>query len=172
MPDGSGFDLLAQLDRAPSVIFTTAFSDFAIKAFDVNALDYLVKPIAAPRLAQALAKLTATTPKPDEKIFIKDGERCWFVALDRVSLFESEGNYSRLYFDGQRPLLARTLAQLEARLDPEQFLRVSRRHIVNLLFVRDMTPDATGGMILTLEGGVTLPMSRRRATQFKQLNRL
>lgn len=178
MPGGSGFDLLASLDAAPAVIFTTAFDQYAIRAFDVSALDYLLKPVEAPRLAAALAKFQkgakeqAPQAAPDGKVFIKDGERCWFVAMEQISLFESEGNYTRVYFDHNRPLLLRSLNQLEAKLDPERFLRVSRRQIVNLDFVVDIAPSPAGGMVLTLKGELKIPMSRRRAAQFKQLNGL
>ncbi len=181
MPGGSGFDLLATLEHVPAVIFTTAFDQYAIRAFDVSALDYLLKPIEAPRLASALQKFKkepeAARDKPqlsapDGKVFIKDGDRCWFVAMEQIILFESEGNYTRVYFDRNRPLLLRSLNQLEARLDPERFLRVSRRQIVNLDFVVDIAPAPAGGMVLTLKDELKVPMSRRRAAQFKQLNGL
>jgi two-component system LytT family response regulator len=179
MPGGSGFDLLATLDNAPTVIFTTAFDQYAIRAFDVSALDYLLKPVEPARLAQALQKLKvpAATIKekvqlPDSKVFIKDGERCWFVAMEQIVLFESEGNYARVYFDNNRPLLLRSLNQLEERLDPEHFMRVSRRHIVNLDYVENVAPSATGGLTLTLQGDLKVSMSRRRAIEFKQLNGL
>lgn len=181
MPGGSGFDLLASLAEVPAVIFTTAFDQYAIRAFDVSALDYLLKPIEAPRLAAAVQKFQqkAEAPRekpqqqaPDGKVFIKDGDRCWFVAMEQIVLFESEGNYTRVYFDHNRPLLLRSLNQLEARLDPEKFLRVSRRQIVNLAFVVDIAPGLAGGMVLTLKDELKIPMSRRRAAQFKQLNGL
>lgn len=179
MPGGSGFDLLASLDNPPPVIFTTAFDQYAIRAFDVSALDYLLKPVEPARLAHALGKLSrdAAAPKeklaaPDGKVFIKDGERCWFVSMEQIMLFESEGNYTRVYFDQNRPLLLRSLSQLEARLDPEKFLRVSRRQIVNLDFVAGIAPSPAGGMMLTLKDDLKVPMSRRRAAQFKQVNGL
>lgn len=182
MPGGSGFDLLASLDAAPAVIFTTAFDQYALRAFDVSALDYLLKPIEPARLAHALRKFDARlqvpapapqqAPAADGKVFIKDGERCWFVALEQIMLFESEGNYTRVYFDANRPLLLRSLNQLEARLDPERFLRVSRRQIVNLDFVTGIAPGPGNGMVLTLKGEIKVPMSRRRAAEFRQLNGL
>jgi two-component system LytT family response regulator len=186
MPGGSGFDLLASLDDPPPVVFTTAFDQYALRAFEVSALDYLLKPIEPPRLAHALNKVLRQPdgPKdgkdgardrpqaPDGKVFIKDGERCWFVALEQIVLFESEGNYTRVYFDQHRPLLLRSLNQLEARLDPERFLRVSRRQIVNLDFVVGIAPAAAGSMVLTLKDDLKVPMSRRRAAQFRQLNGL
>jgi two-component system LytT family response regulator len=177
MPDGTGFDLLAALERAPAVIFTTAYDRYALKAFDVNALDYLLKPIEPARLAQALHKHSAAAqaapPRAtDGKVFIQDGERCWFVDLDQIVLFESEGNYTRVYFDQNRPLLLRSLNQLQERLEPQHFMRVSRRHIVNLRYVRGVGPSPSGGLVLQLEGGLKVDMSRRRAVQFKQLKRL
>lgn len=180
MPGGSGFDLLASLDAAPAVIFTTAFDQYALRAFDVSALDYLLKPIEPARLAHALRKFdarlqpvpAAQAPAADGKVFIKDGERCWFVALEQIMLFESEGNYTRVYFEANRPLLLRSLNQLEARLDPERFLRVSRRQIVNLDFVTGIAPGPGSAMVLTLKGDVKVPMSRRRAAEFRQLNGL
>ncbi len=184
MPDGSGFDLLTALDQPPAVIFTTAYDRYAIRAFDVSALDYLLKPVDPPRLAQALQKrLPAQAPAPapaaaeppppqDGKVFIKDGERCWFVALDDIVLFESEGNYTRVYFDHHRPLLLRSLLQMEARLDAAKFMRISRSRIVNLARVTGIAPAPAGGMALTLQGDLRVGMSRRRAILFKQLNRL
>jgi two-component system LytT family response regulator len=177
MPGESGFDLLNSLDAVPAVIFTTAFEQYALRAFDVSALDYLLKPVDPLRLAQALQKLGRPAPAPtaaekpaapEGKVFIKDGERCWFVALEQIMLFESEGNYTRVYFDRNQPLLARSLNQLEARLDPERFLRASRRQIVNLDFVANIAPGPAGAMVLTLKDGLRVPMSRRRAAEFRQ----
>ncbi len=176
MPGASGFDLLQALDTAPEVIFTTAFDQYALQAFEVNALDYLQKPIQVGRLAAALQRAMlrlgmtpAGKPAAPGKLFIRDGERCWFVALDSIRLFESEGNYTRVYFDGVQPLMLRSLTQLEERLDPERFLRASRRHIVNLAFVERMTANAAGGLDLLLPGGVTVEVSRRRAAQVRSL---
>lgn len=177
MPDGSGFDLLSALEHPPAVIFTTAWDQFALKAFDANAIDYLLKPIEAPRLAQALQKRSiGAERKPakpnDGKVFMQDGERCWFVDVEQIVLFESEGNYTRVYFDNNRPLLLRSLSQLEERLDPQHFMRVNRRHIVNLRFVKAVGPSPAGGLVLQLEGGLNVDMSRRRAVEFKQVKRL
>ena len=204
MPGGSGFDLLASLDRVPDVIFTTAFDRFALQAFEVNALDYLQKPIQPARMAAALARATqrrqaaaamaaaavlAASQPPacpagaaapsgtaeagvPHKLFIKDGERCWFVALHDIRLFESEGNYTRVYFDSQQPLMLRTLTQLEEKLDPQRFFRASRRHIVNLDHVRGVAPNDAGGLDLALQGGPAVEVSRRRAAQFKTISSL
>ncbi len=178
MPDGTGFDVLGQLADAPDVIFTTAFDSYAMQAFEANALDYLLKPIEPSRLALALQKIkpapqaTERAMQRDSKIFIKDGERCWFVKLDAITLLESEGNYTRVYFDGNRPLLLRSLNQLEQRLDPALFFRASRRHIVNLDHVANVSPSSTGALTLQLNDGLLIEMSRRRALEFKQLMHL
>ncbi|WBS04515.1 LytTR family DNA-binding domain-containing protein [Pseudoduganella sp. SL102] len=176
MPGASGFDLLQALDTTPEVIFTTAFDQYALQAFEVNALDYLQKPIQATRLAAALQRAAlrlnlpvAGTPATPRKLFVRDGERCWFVALDSVRLFESEGNYTRVYFDDVRPLVLRSLTQLEERLDPQRFLRASRRHIVNLAFVERMSANDAGGFDLLLPGDMTVEVSRRRAAQVRSL---
>ncbi|MCE3264258.1 MAG: response regulator transcription factor [Pseudoduganella sp.] len=174
MPGGSGFDLLAALDDPPEVIFTTAFDEYALQAFEASALDYLMKPIAPQRLAGALERAAARlgqAPAPSSmprKLFIRDGERCWFVRLEDIRLFESEGNYTRLYFDGGRPLLARSLLQLEQRLDPQQFFRASRRHIVNLAAVRGIDNVDGGALTLRLDD-MHVEVSRRRAAALRQL---
>ncbi|MYM87645.1 response regulator [Rugamonas sp. FT82W] len=184
MPGGSGFDMLAALDEAPEVIFTTAFDQYALQAFEVNALDYLQKPIQAARMAAALqrcalrhgralayaaAGVPAVAPTAARKLFIKDGERCWFVGLQDVRLFESDGNYTRVYFDQHKPLMLRSLNQLEERLDPQRFFRASRRHIVNLDYVDQVTPNDAGGLDLLLRDDLEVEVSRRRAAQFKSL---
>ncbi|MGK5067093.1 Transcriptional regulatory protein YehT [compost metagenome] len=171
MPGASGFDLLAALDDAPDVIFCTAFDQYALQAFEVSALDYLQKPVRAARLATALARAgarvrAAPSPAPP-KVFIKDGERCWFVAFDDIRLLESEGNYTRVHFAAQRPLMLRSLNQLEERLDPAQFFRANRRQIVNLAQVEHVAPNAADGLDLRLLDGGVVEVSRRRTQQFK-----
>ena len=176
MPGGSGFDLLQALDSTPEVIFTTAFDHYALQAFEVNALDYLQKPIQAVRLAGALERaafrlqlasgMPRARPAP-QKLFIKDGERCWFVDYGEIRLFESEGNYTRVYFGAHRPLMLRSLAQLEQKLAPQQFFRVSRQHIVKLDAVQRVTPNQAGGLELELGDGLRVEVSRRRAALFR-----
>ncbi|MRW93306.1 response regulator [Duganella sp. FT80W] len=179
LPDGTGFDLLAALDRVPPVIFTSAYDHYALRAFAVNALDYLLKPIEPERLEQALQKVTPAAPASSgeptaaqEKIFLQEGERCWFVALDQITLFESEGNYTRVYFEQHRPLMLRSLSQLEARLHPSQFIRINRSQIVNLRSVSQITTAPTGGLTLVLHNQMRLQMSRRRSSAFKQEHQL
>jgi two-component system LytT family response regulator len=173
MPGANGFELLEQLDRVPLVIFTTAYDEYALKAFEVNALDYLLKPVAPERLSAALAKLSTVKQRPavagDQQIFVKDGERCWFVALRDIVLLESEGNYTRLYFGGQKPLVLRSLNYLQDRLDPALFFRASRKHILNLKFIEAIDAWANGGFLVRLKGSFEVEMSRRQAQKFKDV---
>ena len=108
MPGKTGFELLESLDSAPAVIFTTAYDEFAIKAFEVSALDYLLKPIQPERLAESILKLDTVVQESndnpqsthlglEDQVFVKDGDRCWFVKLANIRLFESDGNYIKVY---------------------------------------------------------------------------
>jgi two-component system LytT family response regulator len=166
MPGGTGFDLLAQLDRVPRIIFTTAYDQYAVKAFDVNALDYLLKPIEPERLAAALGKFRPEAPL--EQLFIRDGPRCWFVPLREVSLVSSEGNYVRLHWGRERPLLGRSLAALEQKLDPTRFFRANRAQIVNLDFIQRMEPGDGGRLYFQLRDGPEIEVSRRQARLFRE----
>lgn len=187
MPGKSGLDLLSDLDHAPEVIFVTAYDEYAIKAFDVNALDYLLKPVEEERLAEAIQKVKDKISLRDaqqteniskealsssDQIFIKDGEKCWFVQLTDVRLFESEGNYVRVYFNNYKPLILRSLNQLEERLNERQFFRTSRKHIVNLSWIEGIEPWFNGGLRCTLKDGKEIEVSRRQAARFKELKSL
>jgi two-component system, LytTR family, response regulator len=180
MPECDGFELLERLDDAPAVIFTTAFDHYAVRAFEVSALDYLVKPIPPDRLAAALARAATRLAPATEagrlgagrKIFVRDRERCWFVALEDIVVMESEGNYTTLYFGPHRPMLPRSLSALEQRLDPAMFFRANRRQIINLQHVTAIAPALDGGLRVTLTGGIDVAMSRRQARQFQASTRL
>jgi two-component system, LytTR family, response regulator len=174
MPGGTGFDLLTRLDRVPRIVFTTAYDQYAVKAFDVNALDYLLKPIEPERLATALLKLQATplrdagaSDAPLEQLFIRDGPRCWFVPLREVSLFTAEGNYVRLLWGNERPLLGRSLAMLEEKLDLGRFFRANRSQIVNLDFIQKVELGDGGRLHLQLRDGPEIEVSRRQARLFR-----
>jgi two-component system, LytTR family, response regulator len=174
MPGGSGFDLLTRLVHLPQVIFTTAYDEHAVRAFEVDALDYLLKPIDPARLAEALGRVksarTTQTPQRDavlEKIFVRDGARCWFVPLREVSLLSSEGNYIRLSWGKSKPLLGRALAALEQRLDPNRFFRANRRQIINLDFIENVELGVNGRLHAQLRGGPEVEISRRQARLFK-----
>ena len=154
MPGKTGFDLLAELEKAPRVIFTTAYDEFALKAFEVNALDYLLKPIDPIRLTDAIQKLrteieleqasllgTNRGPLTEaDQVFVKDGEKCWFVKLTEIRLFESVGNYAKVYFAGNKPLILKSLNALEDRLDERVFFRANRKHIINLHWIEKIEP--------------------------------
>lgn len=169
MPGMTGFELLESLEDVPQVIFTTAYDQYAIRAFEVNALDYLLKPIAPERLAAALARVhpRAETARL-EQVFVRDGERCWIVRLPDILLLESEGNYARLYFGSERPLIRRSLNALEAQLDPAMFFRADRRRIVNLKWIEKVDVGISGGLLLTLRDGRTVEMSRRQSARLRE----
>jgi two-component system, LytTR family, response regulator len=184
MPGKTGFDLLAELDRAPQVIFTTAYDEFALKAFEVNALDYLLKPVEPKRLADAMQKLHSgevREPKTEtentnnsilsesDQVFVKDGERCWFVKLSDIRLFESVGNYAKVFFGTNKPLILKSLNALEERLDEKTFFRANRKHIVNLRMIEKIEPYFNGGLLLELKGGEKIEVSRRQTVKFKEM---
>jgi len=174
MPGGSGFDLLTRLEDVPQVIFTTAYDQHALRAFEVDALDYLLKPIDPARLAEALGRAksaqAARTPQQGavlEQIFVRDGSRCWFVPLREVRLLTSEGNYIRLSWSKEKPLLGRALAALERRLDPNRFFRANRQQIINLDFIENVELGVNGRLHAQLRDGPEVEISRRQARVFK-----
>jgi two-component system, LytTR family, response regulator len=187
MPGKTGFDLLTSLEgEVPEVIFTTAYDEYAIKAFEFNALDYLLKPIELHRLSEAIQKvetelqhhadkkeMPADTSKiltESDQVFVKDGEKCWFVRLGKVRTFESIGNYVRLYFDDQKPLVLKSLNALEDRLDPKVYFRANRKHIINLHFIDKIEPWFSGGLQVNIIGHhEKIEISRRQAIRFKEL---
>jgi two-component system LytT family response regulator len=185
MPGKTGFDLLSELDRAPNVIFTTAYDEYALKAFEVNALDYLLKPVDSKRLADAIQKLHMLEEKEQapssvininrsilsesDQVFVKDGERCWFVKLNEIRLFESVGNYAKVYFGTNKPLILKSLNALEERLDEKTFFRANRKHIVNLRLIDKIEPYFNGGLLLEMKGGEKIEVSRRQTVKFKEM---
>lgn len=185
MPAKTGFDLLAELETVPSVIFTTAHDEYALRAFEVNALDYLLKPIDPKRLSDAIQKLSLieeremgsienkgesrTFLSDNDQVFVKDGEKCWFVRLSEIRLFESVGNYARVFFGSNKPLILKSLNSLEERLDPKTFFRANRKHIVNLRMIEKVEPFFNGGLLLEIKGGEKIEVSRRQAVRFKEM---
>lgn len=173
MPGMTGFELLERLDDVPAVIFTTAYDEFAIKAFEVNAIDYLLKPIAPERLAAALARVKLPAPASGTagphlaQIFVRDGDRCWMVRLADVFLIESEGNYARLCFGTERPLIRRSLNALEERLDPVTFFRANRTQIINMRAIQRIDGSVGGGLVATLRDGRAVEVSRRQAARLR-----
>jgi two-component system LytT family response regulator len=187
MPEMNGFEMLKKLDEIPKVIFVTAYDEYALKAFEVNALDYLLKPIDPERLAEAIEKLkkesdeefeSSLNPKLDrssrtlsveDRVFIKDGEKCYFVQLADVRMLESDGNYVKVYFDKNRPLILRSLNSFEEKLDPEHFFRANRKFIVNINWIEKVENWFNGGLQVELKSGDKIEVSRRQAIRFKEL---
>lgn len=181
MPGKTGFDVLEEVTFVPEVIFVTAHDEFALKAFEVNALDYLLKPVQGARLSDAIKKVgdrirenQTSTEKANvlgesDQVFVKDGEKCWFVKLGDVRLFESEGNYVRLFFGTSRPLILRSLNYLDERLNSKTFFRASRKHIINLQWVDNIESWFNGGLLVKLKGGETVEISRRQAVKLKEM---
>ena len=183
MPEKTGFDLLQELDKSPKVVFVTAFDEYAVKAFEVNALDYLMKPVDPERLKETMVKVLSEdiedeelydlpdrgTLSSNDQIFIKDGEKCWFIHLKDVRMFESEGNYVRIYFETFKPLVLKSLNGLEERLDQKLFFRANRKYIINLKWVSHIENWFNGGLQVVLKDGEKVEISRRQAVKFKAL---
>ena len=178
MPGKTGFELLEMLDSVPNVIFTTAYDEYALKAFEVNALDYLLKPIQLDRLNETITKLEP--PKPEvaeekekklglsDQVFVKDGDKCWFVSLKDIRYFESDGNYIKVFFDNFKPMIHKSLNALDEKLNDRDFFRASRKHIINLSWVESIEPWFNGGLMVKLKGDDKVEVSRRQAAKFKE----
>tara|TARA_B110000046_G_scaffold182614_1_gene216982 strand:+ start:1244 stop:1978 length:735 start_codon:yes stop_codon:yes gene_type:complete len=185
MPGMTGFELLDELEgKAPEVIFVTAYDKYALKAFEVNALDYLMKPVEESRLQESIDKIAKRIEKKKgeeyvqvndgklelhDQVFLKDGEKCWFVELEKIRLFESEGNYVRVYFDESRPLILKSLNALTDRLSEKFFFRASRKHIVNLRWVEKVETWFNGGLLVILKDGTKVEVSRRQSVKLKEM---
>jgi two-component system, LytTR family, response regulator len=179
MPGKSGLELVEEISGTIDVVFITAHDEHAIMAFELNAFDYLLKPVQSDRLAETIKKLsikeTATrvdnnTPLTEkDMVFIKDGEKCWFVKLSDIRLFESEGNYVRVYFENFRPLILRSLNSLEARLNEKYFFRASRKHMINLSYIASVETWFNGGLNVKLKDGKEIEISRRQAVKLKDM---
>jgi len=178
MPGKDGFELLQELEYLPEIVFTTAYDQYALRAFEFNALDYLQKPIEKDRLAASIsrvaekrekAEIAGDLLKPTDQVFVKDGERCWFVQLKYVELFEVNGNYTKIYFEGFKPMVPRTLNYMESRLDPKSFFRANRQQIINLRWIERIEPWFSGSIRIYLKGGQEVDVSRRQSQRFKEL---
>ena len=179
MPEKDGFELLEMLDEVPITVFTTAFDEYAIKSFEYNALDYLLKPVSEKRFAMALDKIKAQlvggkeepakTKKLSEnsQIFIKDGESCWLVRIGEISQFEIVGNYTRVFFGDKKPLLYKSLNQVEEKLPEESFFRANRQQIINTNYVENVVPWFNGKLKLRMMNGEEVEVSRRQSYIFK-----
>ncbi|MBT8311238.1 MAG: response regulator transcription factor, partial [Flavobacteriaceae bacterium] len=174
------FDLLEMLDEVPITVFTTAFDEYAIKSFEYNALDYLLKPINEKRFALAIEKVVnkheekdrekednGTVLSESSQIFIKDGEKCWLVKIADIALFEIVGNYTRVYFQEEKPLLYKSLNQIEGKLPAQSFFRANRQQIININYIQEVVPWFNGKLKLILNNGIEIEISRRQSYIFK-----
>jgi len=180
MPEKDGFEFLAELEEVPQVIFTTAYDQYAMKAFDHNALDYLQKPINEDRLSIALEKAATKLRQSKEnenqnilglhnQVFVKDGEKCWFVSLADIRVLEILGSYTRIYFKDQKPMIPRSLNYMESRLDPEVFFRANRQQVINLKYVERIEPWFSGSLKVYLNSGEEIEVSRRQSIRFREV---
>ena len=180
MPEKDGFELLEMLHEVPITVFTTAYDEYAIKSFEYNALDYLLKPINEKRFALAVEKVKDKLMKsnseavPDKErltgnsqIFIKDGEKCWLVKIGEISHLEIVGNYTRVFFQDERPMLYKSLNQIEEKLPENYFFRANRQQIINTNFIQDLVPWFNGKLKLTMHNGEEVEVSRRQSYLFK-----
>ena len=177
MPGKTGFELIEEIrGEMPRIIFTTAYDEFALRAFEVNALDYLMKPITPDRFAAALSRVREEPLAPEDQsplrssdqVFVRDGERCWFIPVSKIRLLESEGNYTRVRFENQSPLIYRSLSTLEQRLPADDFFRINRQQVVNLHFIERIETWFSHGLKVWLKGGEECEVSRRAARAFRQ----
>lgn len=183
MPGETGFELLESLDYEPKIIFTTAYSEYAIKSFDFQTVDYLLKPVSEERLALAIDKLTqAQAPSDksepalaepaltmDSRIFVKDGDRCHLVELASIDYIESCKNYVRLFFDGDKAFVKKSLNQVEQRLPASSFFRANRQYLINLHAIRAIEEAVQDGYEVTMKDGRVIEMSRRNAARLKEV---
>ncbi|KAB1155231.1 response regulator [Tenacibaculum aiptasiae] len=181
MPEKDGFELLEMLDEVPITIFTTAFDEYAIKSFEYNAFDYLLKPINPKRFAKTIEKVveehskddskeekTANKLSPEKQIFIKEGERCWLVKIKHITLFEIVGNYTRVFFEDNKPLIYKSLAQIEEKLPEALFFRANRQQIININHVKKVVAWFNGKLKIEMQSGEEIEISRRQSYIFKE----
>ena len=189
MPGLTGFELLEQLDRQPLVIFTTAYDRYALNAFEVNSIDYLLKPIEAERLDHALdkAERLSASKAPDvralarelaaqlapgrklERVASRVGERTTILDVARISHFISRDKLTFAVLNGREHVVEFTLSELEARLDARRFARIHRATIVNTAFVQELFPAVDGGVLVRLKdaGTTELSVARDRVRDLK-----
>ena len=181
MPEKDGFELLEMLDDVPITIFTTAFDEYAIKSFEYNAFDYLLKPINKKRFAQSIEKAIETASNRssketksedvlnlDKQIFIKDGENCWLVKIEDIFMLEIVGNYTRVFFENNRPLIYKSLSQIEEKLSKEVFFRANRQQIINIKHVKKVVSWFNGKLKIEMNSGEEIEISRRQSYLFKE----
>lgn len=183
MPGMTGIEMLKQLKVSPHIVFTTAFDEYAMKAFEVDAMDYILKPIDPERLAETLKRVKTqddfettevVTPKDGllglhDKVFLKDGEKCFFIEVGRIREFKSEGNYIIVNFDNEKIMLLSSLNAMEERLEPKMFFRANRQYLVNVNYIQNVEIWFNGGYRLTMSNGDRIEISRRQSVKFKEM---
>lgn len=178
MPGETGLELLEKLKNPPRTVFVTAYDEHAIKAFELNAYDYLMKPIDPDRLSEVFKRLNEENQTPasvvnndklksGNQVLIKDGEKVWFIKVDDIRYFESEGNYVKVHFDKFKPLILRSLNSLEERMDEKLFFRANRKFIINLNHIVNIENWFSGGLQVELSCGTKIEISRRQTIRFK-----
>lgn len=178
MPEKDGFQLLEMLDEVPIVIFTTAYDEYAIKSFEYNAFDYLLKPINKDRFAKTIDKITPHIERktrsenqvltPDSQLFIKDGDHCWMVKLNEISIFEVDGNYTKVFWENNKPMIYKSLNQIAEKLDETKYFRANRQQIINLDHIKTVDPYFNNTLKITLKNGVSIEVSRRQTLKIKE----
>lgn len=180
MPGESGFDLLARMDYDPLVIFTTAYSEYAIRSFEFQTVDYLLKPVTHQRLEQAIDKLELYRAErsagqknqrlqADHRLLVKDKDDCHLVALTNIRYFESCKNYVRLFFEDKSAFIKKSMNQVEERLPENLFFRCNRQFIINLNAIEAIEEWLNEGFIVTLNDGKKIEVSRRNASKLKSM---
>lgn len=177
LPDGTGFDFLTAISAVPKVIFTTAYEQYALQAFEKNAVDYLLKPYTKIRLEQACERLQLQQQpvsqneqlNENSQFFVKDGKKCWLISLRQVERFEAMGNYTRVHFNNEKPMVYRSLSQIEQKLPKASFFRASRQNIIQLSYISDVELCSSGALEVTLKSGEKIEISRRQTSLFKEL---
>lgn len=188
MPKLSGFELLELLDEWPEIIFTTAYDEYAIKAFELNAVDYLMKPFSKDRLRSAVDKVIGRThtkagvqpqlqqlvsawqsePKKLERIAVKSGSKIHLITVEEIEHIESQDDYVMIYCSAGRFLKKETLSDLEENLPKERFMRVHRSHIVNLDQIARIEQYGKESYELLLKNGNRVNVSKSRIKELKQ----
>jgi len=182
MPEKNGFELLNDLEYVPKVVIVSAHDQYAVQAFEAEAMDYLLKPLKSERLARTIEKVRSDIQQhkvkesgfegklpAQKRIFLKDGEKCFFVRLTEIYMIESVGNYCRFHFGADRPMIHRSLNKIQERLDSHIFFRANRQQIINTEYISHIESYYKGGMKVALNNGIELEISTRNSVAFKEM---
>lgn len=182
--ENTGFDLLENLEDAPPVIFSTAHEEHALKAFQVQAFDYILKPIDSARFNKIVQRFIKTfdnstvTPVEEEdgnpfnRIFLKDGDNAWFIGYEEIQRIESDGSFCRIYHNGKETKIHRSLVQIEAKLPSKHFFRANRQTLVNLNWLSDIRVWFNGKFLLKMKDGSEIQLSRSAAKSLREITSL